>query len=332
MCLCSCGNESIVSRSNLVTGHTKSCGCIGKKRINRRKSIVGERFGRLVVLEMLYGYKNKQTYCSCICDCGNTKIIYAGNLKAGRSKSCGCGEIEARYQSDHSKDVSGLVFNDLTVVERTSEKNSFGSVLWVCRCVCGNLIRVTSTDLKRGRVVSCGCNYEHPLKENLTGQTFGNLLVVEENLHRVSNRVEWICKCVCGNFHTVIASDLKTGSTKSCGCMSGSNAVAFIRNTLQENNIAFMSEYKFKDCKNIRPLPFDFYLPDHNVLIEYDGMQHFEPVEFYGGEEKFKQQQINDGIKNSYCEKNNIQLIRLPYTLSFDEIENIILNIQPRND
>ena len=60
-------------------------------------------------------------------------------------------------------------------------------------------------------------------------------------------------------------------------------------------------------------MPFDFYLPDYNICIEYDGEEHFQPVEFFGGEEKFQRRIENDEIKNNYCKNNNIKLIRIPY-------------------
>lgn len=92
---------------------------------------------------------------------------------------------------------------------------------------------------------------------------------------------------------------------------------------LKENNIKAIPEYKFDDCRNERPLPFDFYLPDYNLLIEYDGKQHFQPIEYFGGQEQFEYQQQNDNIKNQYCKENNIPLLRIPYW-EFDNIEEIL--------
>lgn len=66
---------------------------------------------------------------------------------------------------------------------------------------------------------------------------------------------------------------------------------------------------------------FDFYLPQYNTLIEYDGKQHFEPIEFFGGEEKFNKLQENDKIKNEYCKNNKIPLIRISYKNQKREIE-----------
>lgn len=85
----------------------------------------------------------------------------------------------------------------------------------------------------------------------------------------------------------------------------------------------------FLDCCNIKPLPFDFYLPEYNVCIEYDGIQHFEPTRFNKkmtieeANDNFIQQKFRDEIKNNYCKNNNIKLLRIPYT-EYDNIEKVI--------
>lgn len=74
-----------------------------------------------------------------------------------------------------------------------------------------------------------------------------------------------------------------------------------------------LKEYRIDDCKFKTSLPFDFYLPDLNVFIEYDGEYHYHIIEFYGGLDKFISRKINDTIKNEYCKKNDLKLIRIPY-------------------
>lgn len=81
---------------------------------------------------------------------------------------------------------------------------------------------------------------------------------------------------------------------------------------------------KFDDCKYIYTLRFDFAIMQNDKLlglIEYDGKQHFEPIEFFGGEDGFRQTKERDEIKNTYCKDHDIPLIRLPYTLSTHEIK-----------
>lgn len=65
---------------------------------------------------------------------------------------------------------------------------------------------------------------------------------------------------------------------------------------------------------------FDFYLPNINTCIEYDGEQHFRPVEYFGGEDAFNRQIIYDNVKNEWCRKNGVNLIRIPYT-DYDKID-----------
>lgn len=102
----------------------------------------------------------------------------------------------------------------------------------------------------------------------------------------------------------------KTAQRKcfSCSCRESKGEV-LIRKFLEENNIIFEREKSFSDCKDILPLPFDFYLPEYNLLIEFDGQHHYENRGF-GNLEKT---QMHDKIKNKYCEDNNINLLRIPY-------------------
>jgi hypothetical protein len=105
-----------------------------------------------------------------------------------------------------------------------------------------------------------------------------------------------------------------------------------IRRILTNKNINFSKQYRFNDCRGIKyPLSFDFAIfKDNNLscLIEYDGEQHFRPVNFNGisddkALELFNNVKVRDSIKTNYCLKNNIKLFRIKYT-SFDDLENEI--------
>ena len=82
----------------------------------------------------------------------------------------------------------------------------------------------------------------------------------------------------------------------------------------------------FDGCKYKRNLPFDFYLPELNICIEFDGKQHYTPIKFFGGDDNYKKQKIRDNIKNEYCIKNNIKLFRIKYDENIEEKINEILN------
>jgi len=86
-----------------------------------------------------------------------------------------------------------------------------------------------------------------------------------------------------------------------------------IEKFLKDNKIEFISQYNFDGCSNKRKLSFDFYIPEYNTCIEYDGIQHFYHVPCFGSYKKFCRQQECDKIKNVFCQDNNIELIRISY-------------------
>lgn len=91
-CQCDCGNIIIVKTYNLMSGNTKSCGCYQKEQTSKAtyKSLVGQRFGKLVVLERVENDRFKHVNYKCKCDCGGIAIVDAGNLRRGTTNSCGC--------------------------------------------------------------------------------------------------------------------------------------------------------------------------------------------------------------------------------------------------
>ena len=105
---------------------------------------------------------------------------------------------------------------------------------------------------------------------------------------------------------------------KGCSvCNKKSKGEIIIRRFLINNNIEFEREKRFSDCRDKKPLPFDFYLPKYNLCIEYDGIQHFNPSSFAYKQTTEKEKlenlqyiQKHDQMKNDYCKKNGIVLLR----------------------
>jgi hypothetical protein len=102
LCKCDCGRETIVGGQKLRDGHTKSCGCLQREMSAKRArarvpDIVGQRFGRLVVLSQ-YG-----TWCRVCCDCGTEKSVPSRDLRSGRTDSCSCLKQEIVKQRQRAK-------------------------------------------------------------------------------------------------------------------------------------------------------------------------------------------------------------------------------------
>ena len=149
ICQCSCGTEVVVRTDYLTNGHTTSCGHL-KNQYFKKLDLVGQRFGRLTVLEAMPPESQK-----CMCDCGNILNVRTSNLTNGNTKSCGC------LQKDRTSETSfisliGNKYGKLTVIERV-ENNRFGHVCYRCKCDCGGETIVDAGNLRQGITSSCGC-------------------------------------------------------------------------------------------------------------------------------------------------------------------------------
>lgn len=231
-------------------------------------------------------------------------------------------------------DLTGNVYGELMVIEMLyGYKYVNGKPRTYCRCCSmdGDEVIVRADALQSGSTKSMKGAGKTGKPVDITDMKFGLLTAISPTDKRASNgTIIWLCQCDCGNFTEVSVGQLVRGHTLSCGCKHQSKWEMFINDYLTSLNIIFIPQKRFNDCKNKKQsdmLPFDFYLPDYNLCIEYDGEHHFHPIEIWGGYEKFIVNQENDQIKNEYCKNNNITLLRLPYTLSKEDIKKEILNI-----
>ena len=287
------------------------------------KDLVGMTFGRLTVIEKDNSYAKehniKQTYhrfWKCQCSCGQEIIVDEHNLKYRRVLSCGCCTKEKTIKT-HLKDLTGQVFGYLTVKGISNEKRS-GATVWHCQCKCGNETDVIGSHLVSGDTKSCGCYRKEYISNknqiDITNQRFGKLIALYRN-GKNKDGILWHCKCDCGNECDVLTSLLTSGKTSSCGCIISIGEMN-IQRALQENNIKFEKQKTFENLKSAKNYPYryDFYLPEYNRLIEFDGEQHYSFHNTgWATKEKFIQVQRSDQIKNEYAKNQGIDLVRIPY-------------------
>ena len=136
-------------------------------------------------------------------------------------------------------------------------------------------------------------------------------------------KIEIICP-KHGIFKQNANSHLRGGGCPKCKNSRGENLLIeyFIK-----LKIKYIRNKTFDGCVNKSKLFFDFYLPDYNCCVEYDGAQHFKIVERFGGLLAFLENKKRDNIKNVFCEKNNIKLIRFNYKQKNSEIFDYIKNL-----
>lgn len=249
------------------------------------------------------------------CSCGNKKLIRNADVNSGRTKSCGC--LRKKVLSEtKSANLTDKIFGYWKVLYRVEGQTGHGSI-WHCRCEkCGTEKDVKYSNLVEGKSKSCGCLRKEVLSVDLTNRRFGSL-VAKEPLYDYPKQCSeqstyWRCDCDCGNSFITTAHRLGQGNTQSCGCLvsKGENK---IKELLTSMGIEYLSQYSFNDLKDVSLLRFDFYLPKFNILIEYQGEQHYKNTEIWGGEEDFKDRIKKDNMKRNYCFKNNIKLIEIPY-------------------
>lgn len=192
-CECSCGTHKKVRGYELRKGVITDCGHV-KNFINKFKDISGQTFGELTPLEYIGNNDWK-----CKCSCGKEVIVGGWQLRNGKRISCG----HSKY-----KDLIGQKFNEWTIIELAPNSRLR------CRCSCGKEALILYINLKNGTSKSCG----HNKLIDLTGKQFGDWKVL-----KYLGDNTWLCKCSCGNIKEVLGSNLRNGTSKSCGCKAQAN-------------------------------------------------------------------------------------------------------------
>lgn len=201
--------------------------------------------------------------------------------------------------------------NNLIPICRVKKGNK--RPMWACQCKICNLYKVTTAaNIKDQFLNGCCGNVK-----NLIGQKFGRLMVIQQSKERRERHVVWICKCDCGNICNVCSKQLLNGDTQSCGCIikqNSSHGQLKIEQILKNANINFIMQKKILTDNYYKYVDFCVNYNNIEYFIQYDGKQHFLQNCNFGREETLEITQKRDKQKNDYCLKNNIPLIRIPYT------------------
>lgn len=300
--------------------------------LDKEEDLTGQRFGLLTVLKRVMVENPHRKHWLCLCECGNLNCVTTGNLIHGKTNSCGCnsGKFAAEKQRI---DLIGMKFGRLTVTDMLYI-DGIGT-MWICSCDCGGHAIVSGANLRNKITQSCGCLHRDMMtakwSKDLTGQKFGMLtaLYPSDKVSGDRQRRMWHCKCDCGNEIDAVTDWLTSGHIISCGCLTTSYGEAKIESILNENKIQFRPQQTFVDLTGVGGgnLKYDFAILNENNniirLIEFDGPQHDNPTDYFGGQDAYEILKEHDNRKNIYALDNNIPLIRIPYI----ERMNIDLNM-----
>ena len=184
-----------------------------RPRIN---DLRGRVFGKLTAIEPTSERKGNSVVWKCKCECGNVHFVSSPALLSGSTMSCGCASKGGG--PGRINDLTGQKFGLLTALEPTEQRKN-RSVVWKCKCDCGNIAYFSAKELRQKGKTSCGCVEKTQIK-NLIGEKFGMLTVKEATDERNHHTVVWKCECDCGNMINVSSRDLIHKRKESCGCMT----------------------------------------------------------------------------------------------------------------
>ena len=218
--------------------------------------------------------------------------------------------------------------NDYILLTNESEyTDAFMSIEYICKK--HGIQKQSLENIIHGhRCFSCSydersMNFRHSIEYVISViESYNNNKLMNPNDYINANAHNLIIKCgLCGNYYETSFSDYTNNMQIRCKSCAQSESIGEmkIRVFLENNNVNFVQEKRFNDCVDKHCLPFDFYLPKYNLIIEFDGQHHFHEVGF-GNYESTKK---HDEIKNQYCKNNNIKLLRIPYW-DGNDIEKII--------
>lgn len=303
-----CENEWDVKPSCILRGQgCPECAKIQRARSNTKTN---EQFIAEVAMinqniEVVGKYTNADAKVEVKCKvCGHKWFTRAADVLMGH----GCHKCSRTKTHEQYVLELATVNSDVTVIDKYI--NSYTKIKHLC-LKCGHEWVAKPNSILQGNHCPRCSTHRKPHEQYITELSIANptIEVIDEYVNANTNIMH---RCaICGHEWMLRPSHALHGlGCPSCQETSGEQQ---IRQWLVANNVKYEYQKRFPDCKNQRMLPFDFYLPDYNYCIEYDGAQHFREVALWGGQEYLLQRQYNDQIKNDYCKKNNIHLIRIRY-------------------
>lgn len=220
------------------------------------------------------------------------------------------------YTPPPAENLVGKVFNNLTVLKPIPGRRYY----WECLCVCGTVHIAKGTSLRSGKTSNCGCKSGDSSKQrarifssNFIGTKFNKWLVIGID---DSDTNKLLCQCDCGTIRAINRPSLVDGRSTNCGCI----VVSYItesncRKILEEKTGCLWPKQRiFRNPLTNRLLELDGYCAELSAAFEYDGEQHYKESWIDNDSNRLFYRQQLDVIKTNCCIKENIKLIRIPYT------------------
>lgn len=325
-----CGNKYFALPSNLLKGYgCKQCylNSVGRN-IDEFKAEVAKKNCNIIVGDDYVSGKHKVTFTCKLCGYSR-KVI--GNLFL--SKGCRCPKCDGNVSMSHDEFVQKIKqLNDNIKINSTFGKMS-EKVSCLCE-ICGYSWNSISYSLIRREARCPRCEHERisELKRNKGREKFLSQAIEAKTTIEFMSEYKTSkdiikCRCAdCGHEWDSTPDIIKANGFRCPKCqIVFSKLESALMSLLEGNGLNYELHKSFGSLKGVngRCLSYDFYLPENNLLIECQGLQHERPVEYFGGEETFKIQREHDKRKREYAREHNIDLLEIWYW-DFDNIEQIL--------
>jgi hypothetical protein len=273
-------------------------------------------------------YENKNQKVDLICKIHG---VFNQNIGNHLYHKAGCPKCGLKVRKKLYNPV--LKFKEVHGDKYDYSKVDYKSIKSKVEIICikhGSFYQTPNTHLKGSGCPKCGLiNMSGKLKKPLV-DFINKCKDVHDNIYdydevcyeNLSDKIKIICK-EHGVFYQRAFSHQQGYGCSRCNKSKGEKKIEYF---LNKNKIYFEYNKHFETCRNKNTLPFDFFIPKMNICIEFDGIQHYESIEYFGGDDKLKYQNRLDCIKNKWCLENNILLVRISYK-DFQKIENILSSI-----
>lgn len=327
---CDCGKIFETTFYKFKNKNKRQCNdCSGQSEWDFNRINEWMRFNTDCVLLRVIGRdENYSPIIEIKCSCGD---IFQTDFRSFRKKISKCCNNCSEYKYYDINYVKNYVeCNSKCVLLSESYDNIYGKLEFICQCG-EKFITTFSNFMKQNKRHCDKCGIERAsAKKSYTFEEVKHYIENNSTCKLVSkeysgcyDKLELLCEC--GERFFVSFDKFKNqGVNNKVRCdicnKRMSLPVRNIKDFLIANNINFEREYVFKDCRYKKCLPFDFYLPDKNICIEYDGEFHYKELSIGNDLEL---QKTRDRIKTNYCVENNIKLIRIPYWEN-NKIEDIL--------
>lgn len=330
---CECGEIFETPFGEFKCHNKRQCNKCGNKNTSEKQKYTFEEVKKFIEdtsdCELLSTeYKGINDKLKLKCECSEIFYITFAYFKYSSKKKCSiC--TNGGYNINY---VKKFVEENSESVLISEEYNNMNHSLKF-QCKCGNIFERSFGDFKLNKRTMCQeCSKNKlSIKEiRKKTQEVSNCKLISDEYINSTEKLNFMCEC--GNMFSCSWDKFIYHNQRRCKiCTKQQSKGEYnIEKYLINNDISYKTQYMFDDCKNESYLRFDFAIFNKNedlqYLIEFDGVQHYKPYEHFGGEKRFERQKMNDSIKNEYCKKNNIKLIRIPYW-KMNKVGSIIKNI-----